>query len=212
MTCPLCLESDISFYHQDKRRDYWQCGHCDLVFVEPKNFLSAEDEKREYDLHQNDPNDLGYRRFLNKLVEPMIERLTPGSKGLDFGCGPGPTLALMFQELGFATENYDPIYANRPELLHRQYDFICATEVLEHLHQPHKELNLLKKMLKANGLFGIMTKRVIDLAAFKNWHYKNDPTHVCFYSEATFKYIAAHWDLNLNIISSDTVILQNNPN
>jgi hypothetical protein len=32
---------------------------------------------------------------------------------------------------------------------------------------------------------------VIDAQRFAHWHYKNDLTHVCFYSAETFDYIAS---------------------
>ncbi|WP_251358152.1 class I SAM-dependent methyltransferase [Kangiella sp. TOML190] len=211
MTCPLCHEQSIHFYHQDNQRNYWQCGRCELVFVKPQEWLSFEQEKAIYDLHQNDADDLGYRRFLNKLVEPLAQRLAPDAEGLDFGCGPGPTLSTMFAELGFIVEDYDPLYFDKPELLQQQYDFICATEVIEHLHDPHNQLNLLLKMLKPKGKLGIMTKRVIDQQAFARWHYKNDMTHIAFYSKTTFEYICKHLykdaELKLEIINSDTLIL-----
>jgi hypothetical protein len=51
-----------------------------------------------------------------------------------------------------------------------------------------------------------MTKRVIDVAAFSRWHYKNDPTHICFYSEATLKWLAAKYHLQMELIDKDVAI------
>ncbi|HCS52425.1 MAG TPA: hypothetical protein DIW81_12670 [Planctomycetaceae bacterium] len=51
-----------------------------------------------------------------------------------------------------------------------------------------------------------MTKRVRDLDSFRNWHYKQDPTHVCFYSLKTFRWLADAWKAEL-IITGDDVIL-----
>lgn len=207
MNCPLCLNKNIQHYHQDKQRDYWQCGHCDLVFVKPEQFLSLQQEKSIYDQHQNNPDDLGYRKFLNKLLVPLVKQLTKEAKGLDFGSGPGPTVSVMLAELGYDVENYDIFYANNPELLKRKYDFITCTEVIEHLHNPHKELAMLRGLLNKGGYLGIMTKRVIDKNSFAKWHYKNDPTHVCFYSDKTFEYLAKNLNYDLQIINSDSIIL-----
>lgn len=207
MTCPLCLNHQTLPFHTDKQRDYLQCQVCDLVFVPKQQLLTAEEEKSQYDLHQNSPEDAGYRKFLSRLVDPLKERLTTTAKGLDFGCGPGPTISIMMSEAGISMVNYDPFYANHPELLERSYDFITSTEVFEHLHQPSEVIPLLINMLKPGGILGIMTKRWIDKEAFSRWHYKNDPTHVCFYSERTFEWIAAQWDLSVEIISADTLFL-----
>lgn len=207
MSCPLCLNNKIEHYHQDKLRDYWQCAACQLVFVQPKQFLSMEQEKAIYDLHQNSPDDLGYRKFLSKLLAPLSQKLNQGNCGLDFGSGPGPTVSIMMQEYGYQVDNYDVFYANNTALLNKQYDFITCTEVIEHLHNPNKEIERLINMLKPNAYFAVMTKRVIDKESFKTWHYKNDLTHVCFYSDETFKFIANKWSLNLEIINDDSVIM-----
>ncbi|MCF6317698.1 MAG: class I SAM-dependent methyltransferase [Proteobacteria bacterium] len=207
MTCPLCLNINIEYFIQDSFREYWQCQNCSLVFVSQEQRLNAHEEKSIYDRHENSPNDMGYRNFLNKLLIPLIKKLRPGSRGLDFGSGPGPTISAMLKELGFDVVDYDIFYANYNELLQQKYDFITCTEVLEHLYYPHKEITLITNMLQEKAYLGIMTKRVINKARFATWHYKNDPTHVCFYCDKAFEYIADYWDYDLEIISSDTIIL-----
>ena len=209
MSCPLCLKETITHYHQDKSRDYWQCQTCDLVFVKTDQLLDMRQEQAIYDLHQNCANDLGYRAFLNKLLLPLLAKLHKDARGLDFGSGPGPTISVMLQEQGLTVDNYDIYYAKNPSLLLKTYDFITCTEVVEHFYNPHQEFSLLKTMLKPNGILGIMTKRPLNQEKFKNWHYKNDPTHVCFYAISTFAYIAAQWDFTLQVVNSDTVLLLN---
>jgi 2-polyprenyl-3-methyl-5-hydroxy-6-metoxy-1,4-benzoquinol methylase len=208
MTCPLCLNKTIDFYHQDKLRDYWQCNNCQLVFVKSKYYLSSKKEKAVYDLHQNNPLDIGYRIFLNKLLIPLKNKLSKNANGLDFGSGPGPTISVIMKEQGINVENYDIYYDNHPELLKRAYDFITCTEVVEHLYHPHEVFSRISAMLNSGGFLGVMTKRVTNKEKFKNWHYKNDPTHVCFYNNECFEYIAKQWDFKLELISGDTLILQ----
>ncbi|NVK21287.1 MAG: class I SAM-dependent methyltransferase [Kangiellaceae bacterium] len=207
MTCPLCFSQHLIPYHSDKQRDYFHCQDCDLVFVPNHQRLPLDLEKAQYDLHQNSPSDQGYRKFLDKLLIPLVENLKDGDKGLDFGCGPGPTISVMLAERGFQVSNYDFFYYNQPELLNRQYDFITCTEVFEHFHRPKQEIELLTQLLKPKGVLGVMTKRVIDKQAFANWHYKNDPTHVCFYSEKTFLWIAHTYGFTAKFIANDTVLL-----
>ncbi|MFC6673462.1 class I SAM-dependent methyltransferase [Marinobacterium aestuariivivens] len=208
LACPLCAAGDCRPYHRDRRRDYCQCRLCDLVFVPPAQRLTAAEEKAIYDTHRNDPKDAGYRRFLSRLFDPMCARLAPDSRGLDFGCGPGPALAMMFEEAGHDVSLYDPFYAPDGTTLERQYDFVCATEVVEHLHAPGREIERLLTLLRPGGLLGIMTKRVIDADAFSRWHYKNDPTHVCFFSERTFEYLAQLHQCQLEFVANDAVILK----
>ena len=53
-----------------------------------------------------------------------------------------------------------------------------------------------------------MTKRVTSAAAFENWHYKNDPTHICFFSEATWRWWAGTMHAKLELIGADVALLQ----
>ena len=103
-------------------------------------------------------------------------------------------------------EIYDHFYAPDTQPLKRSYDFITASEVVEHLHKPRQELERLWSCLKPNGSLGIMTKRVIDQQAFSTWHYKNDQTHVCFFSIETFQWFANHWGATLTEPEKDVVI------
>ncbi|MDG2116078.1 MAG: class I SAM-dependent methyltransferase [Porticoccaceae bacterium] len=208
LICPLCGDNNISHYHSDSQRAYQQCEVCQLVFVAQQYQLSTAEEKAVYDLHQNRPDDLGYRRFLDRLATPLLGALSVPSDGLDFGCGPGPTLSLMLEEPGHQVALFDPFYANNPALLNRNYDFITATEVVEHLSRPGFELDRLWRLLKPGGLLGIMTKQVIDRTSFATWHYKNDPTHISFFSQATFSYLAEVWDASLEYMGDDVIILR----
>lgn len=211
--CPLCGGDAISHYHQDNKRDYVQCGTCQLVFVPPAQHWSETDEKAYYDLHDNHDQDPGYRRFLDRLFTPMVERLAPNSQGLDFGCGPGPTLSKMFEEAGHRVALFDPYYAPDNAVLSAQYDFITMSEVAEHMAAPGRGLDGLWHSLAPGGWLGIMTKRVRDVEAFKTWHYITEPTHICFFADATFGWLAQHWTqqgtpATLIFAGSDVVLVQ----
>ncbi|GAB2803296.1 class I SAM-dependent methyltransferase [Halomonas shantousis] len=213
LACPLCASAGVAHYHRDRRpqgrqRDYWQCGVCDLVFVPPHQRIGPTEEKAVYDRHENSPEDAGYRRFLGRLFEPLDARLAPRSAGLDFGCGPGPTLSVMFEEAGHAMSLYDPFYAPAPHVLDATYDFITATEVVEHLFVPGETLAKLIDRLHPGGWLGLMTKRVSSREAFADWHYILDPTHVCFFSESTFRFLAHRHDLTVEFPAADVVLMQ----
>jgi hypothetical protein len=206
--CPLCGNTDIEPYHRDDTRDYLSCRVCQLIFVPPAQHLSAADEKACYDHHDNRPDDPGYRHFLDRLFTPLSQRLAAHARGLDFGCGPGPTLSLMFEEAGHPVALYDPFYAPNRTVLAGPYDFITLSEVAEHLAAPGKELDSLWAALAPGGWLAIMTKRVRDPIAFKSWHYINDPTHVCFFCEATFDWLADRWSATLDVVGDDVVLIR----
>ncbi|WP_455374813.1 class I SAM-dependent methyltransferase [Kaarinaea lacus] len=201
-----------AFYSEPRtnthQRDYIRCQQCALVFVPAAQFISPEQEKAQYDLHQNHPDDQGYRQFLSRLFIPLENKLKSGAHGLDFGSGPGPTLSLMFEEYGYPMNIYDPFYADDARVLQQQYEFITATETVEHLHQPKRELDQLWDILKPGGHLGIMTKLVINRDTFASWHYKNDPTHVCFFSKQTFLWLAEMWNAELEFIGSDVILFE----
>ncbi len=184
-----------------------RCLHCMLVFVPKRNWLSSEDEKAIYDLHENNSQDRGYRQFLSRLSVPLLERLDPKQRGLDFGCGPGPALSTLLQAQGHKVDLYDPFYYDDPSVFDKTYDFICATEVVEHLRYPQKVFSDLFGMLKPGGWLGIMTKLVLDHRAFLQWHYIRDLTHVCFFSRATFDYVAQRFNADIQFIAKDVILL-----
>lgn len=207
MHCPLCTAGEPAPFHEDRCRPYLRCGRCALVFVPPAYHLSREAERAEYDLHRNRVDDPAYRAFLSRLADPLAARLSPAARGLDFGCGPGPALAALLAERGFQVGLYDSFYFPDTGALATTYDFICATEVVEHLHRPGRELARLWDMLQPGGWLGVMTKLVRDRAAFGNWHYKRDPTHVCFFSEDTWRWWAREYAASLEILGSDVILL-----
>jgi SAM-dependent methyltransferase len=205
--CPLC-STEAEHYHRDKRRTYLQCNGCRLVFVPCEFFPSQDEERAVYDLHQNGPEDAGYRRFLSRSSVPVIERIPRGAHGLDFGCGPGPTLSVMFEEQGYAMAVYDPLFAADESVLTVDYDFVTATEVVEHFQRPRESLEAMWRCVKPGGVLGLMTKLVIDREAFSSWHYTHDETHVCFYSRETFEWLAQQWQTEPTFVGNDVIILQ----
>jgi len=205
--CPLCNATGSLAFFADTRRTYLRCSTCALVFVPPEFHLSATDERTEYDKHENDVADQGYRKFLSRLFVPLNQTLDDASQGLDFGCGPGPALASMFRESGHTVALYDPFYAPDTSVLTGSYDFISATEVVEHLYFPGDELSRLWSILAVGGTLGVMTKLVLDRQAFSRWHYKNDPTHVCFFSRASWQWWAKKYGARLSFAGADVILL-----
>jgi len=57
-------------------------------------------------------------------------------------------------------------------------------------------------------LLGIMTKLALDREAFACWHYKNDRTHVSFFSRETFTWLAAEWNAELAFVGNDVILLR----
>ncbi|WP_245522983.1 class I SAM-dependent methyltransferase [Thioalkalivibrio sulfidiphilus] len=207
LSCPLCT-AIAPWYTADQYRDFFRCPACDLLFVDPVTHPSPDEERAIYDLHENDPDDPGYRRFLSRLTGPLIERLEPGMSGLDFGCGPGPALSMMLVESGFEVALYDPLYAPDARVLERRYDFVTCTEVVEHFHEPARDWPRLVQLLRPGGWLAVMTRMRVSLEKFPGWQYKNDPTHVCFYSPAVIQWLARRLGLELHLHAGDVVLFR----
>ena len=207
-TCPLCTSVDVREFSADHRREYLRCSVCGLVFVPSHFFLSPDDEKKRYDLHRNSSDDSGYRSFLNRLFIPFHRSLAPGSRGLDFGSGPEPVLARMFEDAGHFVTLFDLHYEPNPSVFDQQYDFVVCSEVVEHLREPRAEMERLWRCLRPGGVLGIMTQPVVERDAFPAWHYKNDPTHVCFFSPTPFSWLAGYWNAELTIPENDVFLFR----
>lgn len=206
-SCTLCLANSPVVLYKN-RYTYFHCLDCGLVFANPDERLSPHEEKKRYDQHQNSPGDSGYRNFLNQLFSPLSEVIPPNSFGLDYGSGPGPTLSVMFEEAGYRMNIYDPFYAQDSDVLQKQYDFITTTETVEHFYSPAEEFKKLWDLLKPGGFLGIMTLMLPNPEEFSSWHYIKDDTHVAFYSQKTFRWLADLWSAKLTFHGNRVIILQ----
>lgn len=190
MRCPVCEGPHGHPFQTIDGRAYARCTQCEATFLLPAYWPTPEAERAEYELHRNSPDDAGYRAFLARLAEPLLQRLAPGSSGLDFGCGPGPVLAGVLREAGHRVALYDPFFHPDDAALDEHHDFVTCTEVVEHFHHPAAEFRRLNDLLKPGGWLAVMTRFQTDDARFAQWHYRRDPTHVVFYRRATFEHLA----------------------
>lgn len=205
--CPLCAYGNY-YDFSCRAKTYSRCSKCDLVWLHRNQTLNESAEKAIYDTHQNQLDDPGYRQFLSRSLNQVIKHIAPPAQGLDFGCGPGPALIKMAEEAGYQMQAYDKFYADYPEVLNQSYDFITCTEVVEHLADPLPILDQLWSITRPGGVLVIQTKRVLDDARFCNWHYRNDPTHISFFSETSFRWLAQRWQTQIEFPHNDVVIFK----
>jgi SAM-dependent methyltransferase len=204
--CNVCGQGALAGFRVVGEQQYLRCTHCEATVMAQASWLAPDEERAVYDLHNNDPGDPDYRVFLEKLVVPLLDCIQPGALGLDFGCGPGPALAVMLREAGMEMVLYDPFFYPAQSALNRQYDFITCTEVVEHLHHPAAVFSQLDGLLKPGGWVGIMTCFQTCDGLFDNWHYRRDPTHVVFYREGTLALIAERLGWTMSVPRKDVAI------
>ncbi|WP_323892205.1 class I SAM-dependent methyltransferase [Aeromonas allosaccharophila] len=205
--CPLCA-SPRAYSLPVAGKRYHRCLACELVWLDEADHLDEAAEKAVYDGHDNRVDDPRYRTFLMRAFGEVLSRVAIPASGLDFGCGPGPALVAMGREAGYQMAGYDKFYADFPELLTRQYDFITSTEVIEHIAEPRAVLEQLWACLKPGGVLVLQTQRVLGDERFKNWRYRHDPTHIVFFAEASFQVLATNWQAELSFPHADVAVLQ----
>ena len=186
--CSLC-NSKTKYYLKFRNKDYYICHTCGSIEMHPDFFVSAEKEKKRYELHRSDILDIGYQRFVEPITDYVINNFDSRHDGLDFGAGNGKIIAKILKSKNIDIKVYDPLFHNDKSVLNSKYDYIISCEVIEHFHNPAEEFSLLFSLLKSGGKLIIMTEPLKEDINFIDWYYKNDETHVFFYSKTTFEYI-----------------------
>lgn len=133
--------------------------------------------------------DEGYKKFVSPIITQVVQDFQRQHKGLDFGAGRSKIVTKLLREHNYDIVSFDPFFENKTELLEERYDYITSCEVIEHFYDPKKEFTLLKSMLKEGGKLCLMTELYNDNIDFASWYYKNDPTHVFFYTRETLQWI-----------------------
>ncbi len=199
--CPLCQHKADYFLELDTKfgiRNYYKCINCASIHLAKADILVGVEEKERYAMHNNDVEDLRYQEFVSPVTHQIIKNQDQRKKGLDYGCGPGPVITHVLEQSGFDNiQLYDPFFHPNQDLLNQTYDFIICCEVIEHFMNPKNEFSQLKKLLRPGAVFYGKTELLdanVDTESFKEWWYKNDPTHCFFYSKETLAYIQENFN------------------
>lgn len=204
MNCPLC-HSSLTLKKNDQ---FYDCLTCFALVRDEQLYLSPEEEKKHYEKHNNDVNDIGYQNFTAPVTQFVLQNQKQSDKGLDFGSGTGPVVSKMLLDKGFTITQYDLYFEPIEERLDSKYDYIVSSEVWEHFQQPNKELIQLSKMINKNGRLIVMTLLYSDEIDFETWHYRLDITHVFIYRKKTMEYIAEKFNLELELITDRLIVFR----
>lgn len=199
MPCILCGSQTRAITHP-KRGVYLLCPHCELITLESSCYPSEEEAVREYSLHENSPSDPRYISYFTEFIESSVLPFArEGRTALDFGSGPAPVLAQLLQEsYGYDVDCYDPYFSPEKIYVHKEYDLITSTEVVEHLSDPLSVFRLFASLLAPTGILSVMTLlHHNDDEHFLRWHYIRERSHIAFYSLKTLASLASLSGLSL---------------
>lgn len=205
--CPLCNHC-ADFFVQDKKRAFYACPQCGLIFADSKSYLMPNLERQHYGRAQKKSKQKQLTQFILPLLDQISLQQTGTLKGLNFGRVLDEQSQQTILNTGNLVNQYDPFFAADQSVLKQHYDFVCCYRVFEHFRHPHREWMLLNQLIKPGGWLAISTPLLTDKDHFAKWHYKNNPTHVSFYQQATFEYLAFNSDFELLFASKDLVLMQ----
>ncbi|MBA3985304.1 MAG: class I SAM-dependent methyltransferase [Flavobacteriales bacterium] len=190
MNCTLCSTQIATSFFSEKGHSFFSCPTCGSVLRGLETFPTPKEEIMRYEEHNNDVNDLRYQKFVSPITDAVQKSFfSESSIGLDFGAGTGPVITKVLRDKGYKLNLYDPFFIPDTAPLQQKYDFVACCEVIEHFHHPLKEFKLLHSLLKRQGKLFCMTDIYAETIDFSTWYYKNDPTHVIFYTEKSLQWI-----------------------
>ena len=197
--CKICSGPAQLFYRD--WRSFYICPVCFFVFTaetigedQQRTHFTSQD-MQEPDFWNNEAEK--YIRFARQFVEPGTI--------LDFGSGRG-CLSEALKAMGFDVSSFEPMIHGRfdRQAYPRQFNLVIANQVIEHMTDIVSEIGNILPVLEPGGLLffsSLFTDHFIfdrdSPEYFKNWWYKDDPTHVSFYCFLTLDHVGKHTGLNI---------------
>lgn len=204
--CPLCHENESNIFYTELNKTYYQCSNCELIFLDRNQLCSSRAEKERYQLHNNSELSDGYKNFLYKIINPVLNLVPKEALGLDFGSGPYPMMGKLLKKEGIQVEEYD-LYFKPMDFEDKHFDFIIACEVIEHFRDPKEQFDLIDSILNAKGYLFIQTSLYTKEIDFKSWHYRSDITHISFFTKRSIEFLARNYQYEIHSVNKSVIIL-----
>ncbi len=192
MRCLICNNSHLrELSTTSDGKLYHHCEACGYTALDSSFYLSREEEKARYLLHENSLENRGYVEWLERFLKFALTEEAPEHAGriLDFGSGPRPVLTHLLKARGFQASCEDVFFA--PRKVPGRFRLICAVEVMEHVFEPLEVFRALAVRLEEGGRLCLSTSFMPEgftparLELFEHWSYRSDATHVGFFTPKT---------------------------
>jgi 2-polyprenyl-3-methyl-5-hydroxy-6-metoxy-1,4-benzoquinol methylase len=211
MKCYLCNNSVSKFLYKNNYQ-LFRCNTCGLIFYDfeknyaeflgrqySKGYFTGDSKLKSYIDYGKDKKNI-YRNM--KWYVQEIKKYKKDGRYLDVGCAYGYAMEIA-QEKGFKVYGIDPseyaisqarkmfpknawtTYLSDIKFDDRYFDVISLFDVFEHLQNPKKDLQKIKKVLKDDGLLVIATG---DTDCFwakfsgRRWTFYNPPQHIFYFN------------------------------
>ena len=193
MQCKLCNNPVIRINDTRNNWEFFHCEKCEFIFKNSSDFVSSEDELKQYNNHNNTIDSPGYVEMFEKFIDAtFVSYIDEITDVLEFGSGPGPVFSQLLKQRGLNVDIYDKYFSPKKVYECKKYDLITSTEVIEHIEDPKEIFEFFASHIKSGGYLALMTQfHTNDAQDFQKWWYKNDPTHICFFRPKTFETLAA---------------------
>ena len=209
MKCKICEKNTTILNDIELKKNFYHCKHCELIFLDEQFYVSIENEKKQYNQHNNSLENEGYVKMFEEYLDFTLENQNIKT-ALDFGSGPTPVLTELLKRRDLHVDYYDKFYQPQKVYENKSYDLITSTEVFEHLKDPQETLHMLSKHLNTNGIISLMTLfHTNKKEDFFKWWYRRDPTHITFFTPKTISIMAKK--CGLEVLKTDNrriIVLQ----
>lgn len=229
--CKMCgsLKNYLLYSAESHGRHYeiMKCHICDVVYMADD---LTQSELDSYYSEQYDYNDFRYRQETNPLAEATVIKnlnlikpyLKSHPKLLEVGCMHGYFLNKA-REIGFEVSGLEKsknaaIYGRKTFELNikngdladakfqpNSFDIIFMGHVIEHLPNPKNDLDVIKKILKPNGLLVILCPNFKSIGAKifnRTWSWLCPPEHIFQYTPKTISALLNTSGLSIKKLTS----------
>lgn len=195
--CKVCGEKTYDLFDAQFNIVYKRCSTCGFIHLNDDHHVSFDEERAEYDLHENSIEDEGYVNYLDRFLKTAVDPYVSEGKALDFGCGPEPVLAELLKRRGYDVRTFDRHFKHDADALEQKYNLITSTEVFEHFHDPVQEMKLISDLLAPGGVLAIMTSAPPEDGVFLKWSYRREQTHISFFTKKALEILAERNMMNM---------------